>query len=77
LNGIADVFTLAQLQSDDRSTPYLEAMRRSWHPDRAAPLQIVVKPGWLFGSRPGGSSHGTPYAYDTHVPILAWGPRWI
>ena len=77
LNGIADVFTLAQLQSDDRSTPYLEAMRRSWHPDRAAPLQIIVKPGWLFGSRPGGSSHGTPYAYDTHVPILAWGPRWI
>ncbi|WP_310389795.1 alkaline phosphatase family protein [Roseateles sp.] len=77
MTGIADVFTLAQLQSSDTSTPYLAAMRKAWHPEVAAPLQIVVKPGWLFGSRPSGSSHGTPYAYDTHVPILAWGPRWV
>lgn len=75
--GIADVFTLAQLQGSDTRTPYLEAMRKAWHPELAAPLQIVVKPGWLFGSRPTGSSHGTPYAYDTHVPILAWGPQWV
>ena len=77
VNGIADVFTLAQLQGSDTATPYLEAMRKSWHPEVAAPLQIVVKPGWLFSSRPGGSSHGTPYAYDTHVPILSWGPQWV
>ena len=43
MRGIADVFTLAQLQGSDTSTPYLEAMRKSWHPDVAAPLQIVVK----------------------------------
>ncbi|MCV2353131.1 alkaline phosphatase family protein [Paucibacter sp. B2R-40] len=77
MTGIADVFTLAQLQSNDTRTPYLESMRKAWHPEVAAPLQIVVKPGWLFGSRPSGSSHGTPYAYDTHVPILAWGPQWV
>lgn len=75
--GVADVFTEAQLRSDDRKTPYLDAMRKSWDPERAAPLQVVVKPGWLFGSRVGGSSHGTPYAYDTHVPILSWGPSWV
>ncbi|RQO55946.1 alkaline phosphatase [Paucibacter sp. KBW04] len=75
--GVADVFTEAQLRSDDRKTPYLEAMRKSWDPERAAPVQVVVKPGWLFGSRVGGSSHGTPYEYDTHVPILSWGPAWV
>ncbi|QPF71921.1 alkaline phosphatase family protein [Roseateles sp. DAIF2] len=77
VDGIADVFTLEQMQGTDRQTPYLEAMRKSWHPDVAAPLQIVVKPNWLYSSRGGGSSHGTPYRYDTHVPILAWGPTWI
>lgn len=77
MNGVADVFTLAQLQGTDTQTPYLAAMRKSWHPDVAAPVQIVVKPGWLFGSRVGGSSHGTPYEYDTHVPILSWGPAWV
>jgi len=75
--GVADVFTEAQLRSDDRQTPYLDAMRKSWDPERAAPVQVVVKPGWLFGSRVGGSSHGTPYEYDTHVPILSWGPTWV
>jgi len=75
--GIAAVFTLAQMQGTDERTPYLAAMRKSWHPDVAAPLQIVVKPGWLFSSRPAGSSHGTPYPYDTHVPILTWGPQWV
>ena len=23
------------------------------------------------------ATHGSPYAYDTHVPILGYGPRWI
>ncbi|MCX2860321.1 alkaline phosphatase family protein [Paucibacter sp. PLA-PC-4] len=77
VDGIADVFTLDQMQGSDTQTPYLAAMRRSWHPDIAAPVQIVVKPGWLYSSRGGGSSHGTPYEYDTHVPILAWGPAWV
>ncbi len=52
-------------------------MRKSWHPARSAPLIVVIKPNWLFGSRPQGSSHGTPYAYDTHVPFLTWGPAWV
>jgi len=77
LDGIQDVFTLEQLRGTDTTTPYLEQMRKSWHPDVAAPLQIVVKRNWLIGSRAAGSSHGTPYEYDTHVPILAWGPAWV
>ncbi|WP_349740665.1 alkaline phosphatase family protein [Roseateles cavernae] len=77
VDGVADVFTLDQMQGSDTQTPYLAAMRKSWHPDIAAPLQIVVKPNWLYSSRGGGSSHGTPYEYDTQVPILAWGPAWV
>lgn len=77
IDGIAAVFTEEQLRGSDRATPYLEQMRKSWHPDRAAPVQVVVKPHWLFSSRPQGSSHGTPYEYDTHVPILAWGAQWV
>ncbi|MBT9458805.1 MAG: alkaline phosphatase family protein [Burkholderiaceae bacterium] len=65
------------LESQDVSTPHLAAMRKSWHPDIASSLQVVVKPNWLISSRVGGSSHGTPHAYDTHVPILSYGPRWI
>ena len=75
--GIGDAFTRAQLQGTEPVEPHLTAMRKSWHPERAAPLQIIVKPNWLFSSRTAGSSHGTPYEYDQHVPILAWGERWV
>jgi len=77
VDGIADVFTREQYLSQDVSTPFLAAMRKSWHPDIASSLQVVVKPNWLISSRIGGSSHGTPHAYDTHVPILSYGPRWV
>ncbi|MCV2350768.1 alkaline phosphatase family protein [Paucibacter sp. Y2R2-4] len=77
VNGVLAVFTPDQLLSRDESTPYLKAMRKAWHPEVSAPVQFVIKPNWLFSSRPGGSSHGTPHAYDTHVPILAWGPQWV
>ncbi|MDN3919524.1 alkaline phosphatase family protein [Roseateles violae] len=76
-DGVAAVFTQQQLQGSDTSTPYLEQMRKSWHPARSAPLIVVIKENWLFGSRPLGSSHGTPYPYDTQVPILTWGPQWV
>ncbi len=77
IDGVAAVFTEAQLQGEDRATPYLEQMRKSWYPGRAAPVQVVIKPNWLLSSRPMGSSHGTPYDYDTHVPLLGWGPQWV
>lgn len=74
LPGVAAVFTREQLLGDDRTTPYLEAMRKSFDPTRAAQLQIVLKRHWIASYRPGGSTHGSPQDYDTHVPLLFWGP---
>lgn len=74
LPGVAAVFTREQLLGDDRATPYLEAMRKSFDPTRAAQLQIVLKRHWIASYRPGGSTHGSPQDYDTHVPLLFWGP---
>ncbi len=35
-------------------------------------LVILDKPGYIeYG--PTGTSHGTPYAYDTHAPLLFYG----
>lgn len=77
LPGVAAVFTREQLLGTDTTTPYLEAMRKSFDPTRAAQLQIVLKPNWIFSYRPGGSTHGSPHRYDTHVPLLFWGPGYV
>jgi len=75
--GVAAAFTRAQLLGSDDTTPYLKAMRRSWVADLSAPLMLVNQPGWMFSSRAEGATHGSPYRYDTQVPILAWGPAWF
>ncbi|MBL8275255.1 MAG: alkaline phosphatase family protein [Pelomonas sp.] len=77
LPGVAAVFTREQLLGSDTATPFLEAMRKSYDPTRAAQLQIVLKRGWIFSYRAGGSTHGSPYDYDTHVPLLFWGPAYV
>jgi arylsulfatase A-like enzyme len=48
-------------------------MRKSWDPERAPSLQYVMQAGWFLSSRPGGTTHGSPHAYDSHVPLLFWG----
>lgn len=50
--------------------------RLAWghHAKASGDVMLLPAPGWLdYG--PSGTSHGSPYAYDTHVPclFLGWG----
>lgn len=73
---LAAAYTRRELQEGSRaSAPFFEQMRRTWHPDVSGDVQYVTKPYWMFGSSV--ATHGSPYEYDTHVPILVWGPPWV
>ena len=70
----ADTFTydeLADPQTPDR--PYLEAYRRSFHPQRTADVQIRFREHYLFQSGRVATNHGSPYEYDTRVPLIFFG----
>jgi hypothetical protein len=41
-------------------------------PPRGPDVVVIQEPYWLFGA--GGTSHGTPFGYDTHVPVIFMGP---
>jgi len=74
--GIAVAYTRRELLSGSRSgAPFFTALRRSWHPDVSGEVQYAPKPNWMFGSA--GATHGSPHPYDTHVPILVYGPKWV
>jgi predicted AlkP superfamily pyrophosphatase or phosphodiesterase len=47
-------------------------VKAGFNPDRCGDLIYVPKPGWLYGY-PKGTTHGSPYSYDTHVPLIWWG----
>jgi hypothetical protein len=51
-----------------------QAVRRSFFPERSGDVAVVLKPHYLFSSLLMATTHGTPHDYDTHVPLLVFGP---
>ncbi len=77
-DGFAVAYTRQELQSGSRAgAPYFAALQNSWHPDVSGDVQYAVAPHWMWGTRGMGAAHGSPYAFDTHVPIMLYGPAWI
>ena len=66
------VYTAHQLM--EHLDPALEMDRlvtRGYFRQRSPDVLVVMKPYYLFGTE--GTSHGTPYDYDTHVPLIFYG----
>ena len=76
--GVAEVYTRSQFESGAVSgTRIATLMRRAWNREASGDLMVVTRPYWYFGSGSSGTSHGSPYAYDTNVPLILMGQRWI
>ena len=76
--GFAVAYTRQELQTGSRAgAPYFDALQKAWHPTISGDVQYAIKPHWSWGSRGTGAIHGSPYAFDSHVPILLYGPAWI
>jgi len=75
--GIARVFPRNSL-SEGRGPrdPIAQMVRRSFHPDRSGHLLVIQEPAWYLHPEWSkyAAMHGSPYAYDTHVPILVVSP---
>ncbi len=72
LPGIADVINLHALGASHLNSYQLELYKNTNNVRRSGDLQIIPRSGWLSGGKTG-TSHGTPYNYDTHVPLLFYG----
>lgn len=72
--GIAAVYTRSQVEkglADDE--PFASQVDLSYFADRSGDVQIVLKPNWLLDDNTSGTNHGSPYEYDTHVPLFVFG----
>lgn len=74
-------FRLALTRSDlsaGRLPDTPEALREaaSFYPARSGDVILVPQPFWYLATDPDSDAamHGTPYAYDTHVPLMLAGP---
>ena len=75
---VAAAYTRSEIEGGGGAgAPFLEAVRRTWDHERSADIQVVLKPYWMFSSSTSMTTHGSPHPYDTQVPILLYGPRWV
>ena len=76
--GFGAAYTRRELLANSRTgAPLFEQMRKSWHPDVSGEVQFALKANWMFASSTSVTTHGSPHAYDTNVPILVYGPMWV
>lgn len=65
-------YTSAQLQSGHFDDAPGSQVQRGWHPEASGEVTVVLRPGYISYGRTG-TTHGSAWAYDTHVPLLFLG----
>ena len=85
--GVARTFTRTELAGTfPEADAVATRVKRSFHPARCGDVCVILQE-YCIPSAPGaraapgaapppgtGTTHGTPHAYDTHVPLLVYGP---
>ena len=58
-----------------QSNPLISKVRNNHHVSRSGDIYIIQEPYWfLFDKGPVAAMHGSPWRYDTHVPVVFMGP---
>ena len=69
---VARVYTRDQLLAQRASADPIDArVLRGFNAKRSGDLEIILEPFWIRGSTV--ATHGTPYNYDAHVPLVLMG----
>jgi predicted AlkP superfamily pyrophosphatase or phosphodiesterase len=74
MEGISNYYTEANLRQANFGEIGLKGkVIRGYHAKRSGDIVFVLEPGWLESGSIQGTTHGSGYTYDTHVPILFYG----
>lgn len=72
--GIGDVFTAWQLYTNQPpNSPLADAVRKSYYFGRSGEVFVTPKSGYVFTGESTGTGYGSPFSYDTQVPLLLFG----
>ncbi len=73
IEAFADVYFRRDMISNaPLSQPYIQKFRNSYFSSRGEDYQYRIREFSIISSRTFGTTHGSPYRYDTHVPLIFW-----
>ena len=74
LSGIYGIMLASDLGECSWVSKECELLKNGYNPKRSGDLILMAQPGWIGDySLRGGTTHGSPFVYDTHVPMLWMG----
>ena len=73
--GISAAYDSEFINNYSGSNQDVQMLAAGFNAQRSGDILLTLNPGWLSGSGvdPVGTTHGSHYTYDTHVPMLFYG----
>lgn len=77
--GVEAVYTRTQLENGNTpDTKLSKQVYVAWHQQLSGDIVVINKPNWYLFAKPlaYAATHGSPWAYDTNVPLMMMG-KWV
>lgn len=75
--GVMAAYTRPEFESGSKKgQPWFDPMAKSWNRERSGDVEFALKAYWMMTTS-SAATHGSPHPYDTHIPILFYGPAWV
>lgn len=72
LRGVKEAYTAADLRRNEYSQHRQHLLQMGYNHKASGDILLILEPAWLAGGQRG-TTHGSGYSYDTHVPIAFYG----
>jgi predicted AlkP superfamily pyrophosphatase or phosphodiesterase len=74
--GVAEVITRHELETNNYDGSRYAFTQSGYNTSRSGDIAVILKPGWIEcsdESKGKGTTHGSGYSYDTHIPLIFYG----
>lgn len=71
--GVSMAYTAHEMRINEYTKGLPSLLQMGYRPNRSGDVLIQYDPSWLAESRYAGTTHGSGFTYDTHVPMLFYG----
>jgi predicted AlkP superfamily pyrophosphatase or phosphodiesterase len=74
IDGVKNTFTAKQMHDNEYQNSFHSLIQRGYNQKRSGDVMVALQTGWISKYwENGGTTHGSSYSYDTHVPLIFWG----
>jgi arylsulfatase A-like enzyme len=73
MDGVSEVLTATTMNNAAFTEGSRYLMQKGYNAKRSGDVLVNYSPAWIDGYSQTGTTHGSPYSYDTHVPLIFYG----